>query len=227
MDRFSLLDGALSSEILKLGEGMAIAERLESGLLKAKIIRPGEKLLAVSDCSVWHQGGSETFVADSTITVEHERIEKRHVIGKLLFSFASPLNVILASWLRRREVLQAIGVRVPHLYSVAGEAIYEEFIESELAEDSWAAPKLLNDIAMTAARLDYAGFVTLSFLNDLRRAGEKVYYVDFGFDLGDPKATPTSSARAEIERRVPDPYKAKCLQQYETHLNQLAKAPGA
>ena len=108
-------------------------------------------------------------------------------------------------------------------YSAFAGTIHEQFIEDELTVDSWAVPDLIKDVARTGARLDSAGFVTLSFLNDLRRSGNQVYYVDFGFDLGEPRPGPTCSAREDIDRRIPAPYKAKCLEYYEVYIRELAR----
>lgn len=221
MNRFSLLPTGLSEEFLRLGVGDTTEERLQDGLTKRNILQQGEKLAGLSDCTAWRQGGAETYIADSIVQVESNQNEDRHVIAKALFSLGSPPEIQLKSWMKRRKILTGLNIRVPHLYSASDGAIYEEFIESELDPDCFTMQNLIRELAQIAATLDDCGFMTLHFLSDLRRRNDQLFYIDFGFDLGDPGETVTDRARITLEQKLPEPYKEECLEYYKKFINDL------
>jgi hypothetical protein len=59
---------------------------------------------------------------------------------------------------------------------------------------------MLQGLARIAALLDRNGFMTLSFTEDIRCDGAAPYYIDFGFDLGEPSRHPSSRAFEELSR---------------------------
>jgi hypothetical protein len=221
MNRFALLPTGLSEEFLRLGIGDTDEERLANGLMRRNILQQDEKLAELSDCTAWHQGGAETYIADSIVKVESKQSESRHVIAKALFSFGTQPEIQLRSWMKRRKIIAELNIRVPYLYSAANGTIYEEFIESELDPDCFTTQNLLRDLAQIAASIDHAGFTTLNFLSDLRRRNDKLFYIDFGFDLGDPGETTTDRARITLEQKLSEPYKKECLEYYKKFINDL------
>jgi hypothetical protein len=224
MEKFLLLPAGLSEEFLRIGTGDTQAERMQEALMKSNILQSGERLLGISDVTPWHRGGAETYVADSIIELQSKHEERRHVIAKALVSFGSRPEAQLASWVKRRTLIAELGIRVPYMYSASRGAIYEEFIESELEPTSFTVPKLLEEMAKIAATLDHSGFATIAFLSDLRRRADKLYYIDFGSDLGEPGQVATSCARGLLERKLPEPYKAECLMHYAAVFSDLSTA---
>jgi hypothetical protein len=216
LDALDLREDGLSADFLRLGDGETTAVRLESGLVRAGVIGATERLNTFVDVTTWHQGGAETFVGDSYLNTD--RVWRRHIVGKALFSFAVTPERMLDSWLSRRETLRLIGVRVPILYAAFAGTLYEEYIESELFERSLCSETLTTDVARTAALVDRAGFESLSFLSDLRTQNEKAYYVDFGFDLGDPTGVPNKRARSSLGKALCEPFRTACLKQYDSCL---------
>lgn len=215
-DAFDLRDDGVSADFIRLGHGQNITMRLENGLIKAGVIKPAERLTTFVDVTAWHQGGAETFVGDSYLSTD--RGVCHHIIGKALFSFGLKPERMLDSWLSRRETLRRIGVRVPTLYSAFGGTLYEEYVEAELVEHFSGSEALATDVARTAALIDWAGFESLAFLDDLRTQEERAYYVDFGFDLGDPTGVPNKRARSNIERKLSEPLRSACLKHYDSCL---------
>lgn len=213
---FDLKDDGLSSDFCRIGQGQSMRERLQNGLVQANVMKGSDELRSFTDNTVWHRGGAESFVADAMLKTESG--VSLHIIGKALVSFGSQPDRVLASWLRRRRALQLAGIRVPFLYSAFGGTIYEEYIASDISHAAFSVQPLINDIARTAVLLDYAGFEPLSFLSDLRNQDNKVYYVDFGSDLGDPTGMPRNRAKSQIDRILSEPGRTSCLEYYELYL---------
>lgn len=216
----------LSSEFIRRGEGATDFARIETGLRRVNILTSGEQMTAFEDGETWRRGGGETFVADATIELTGGSEAIRHVIGKALVSFATPLDSKLGIWLRRRSFLAKSGVAVPFLYSGLDAIIFEEFIDRPLGTDDLLDPNMLDQIGKIGARLDFNGFPTLSFLSDLRTKDRRIYYVDFGFDLGEPGGVCTDRARATIEKSIPASHVELCLTSYNANLLELKGAEG-
>ena len=216
LDAFDLRDDGLSADFIRLGHGQNMTIRLEEGLVRAGVISAAERLTTFVDVTAWHQGGAETFVGDSYLSTD--RGGSHHIIGKALFSFGSTPERMLGSWLGRRETLRRVGVRVPILYSAFAGTLYEEYVEAELFEHFFCSDALAVDVARTAALIDWAGFESLAFLDDLRTQEERAYYVDFGFDLGDPTGVPNKRARSNMEKKLCEPFRSTCLKHYDSCL---------
>ena len=208
----------LSSDFLRLGCGDSSLERLETGLVKANLMKAGDELRSFEDVTHWRRGGAETFIATSVLVTTSG--ERHHVIGKAFASFASPERAC-TSWLRRRLLLEELGIRVPRLYSVFSGIIFEEFIEAELHIDDCSLGQLIEDIALTAVLLDHGGFEPLCFLKDLRMRAQTVYYVDFGSDLGEPEGTLKDCAKIEIQNALLEPQRSECLSYYNSYFKRI------
>jgi len=219
MERFSLLKEGLSQEFLRIGVGGSLEEKLQDGLVKRNILEPSEAIHQFSDCTAWHRGGAETYIADSVIEVGSTRKDRRHIIAKALVSFGSQPEVQRADWIKRRKILVGAGIRVPHLYYSDEGIILEEFIESELHAPAYETESVIKEIARIAVVLDRFGFTTFGFLDDLRIQNDKVYFVDFGSDLGDPAEVPTERARNTLELKLEEPYRSRCLSNYDRMMN--------
>lgn len=226
---FVLLESGLSAEFIRLGVGESDLDRLSSGLLKVGVMQQRESLKWLKDLSAWRRGGGETFIADSVIVVTDPRSQKteelltqeRHVIGKALVPFGSPPEIAMATWLRRRDLLLALNVPAPQLFGAIGGTIYEEFIDLELSLEAFQIPVILKELGRIAAILDQAGFTTLSFLSDIRRRNTRLYYVDFGFDLGEPSGSACSSAKSQLESQLPNASKDIAIDSYNLHFCNL------
>lgn len=222
---FVLLESGLSTELMGTGIGESKVERLRSGLVKIGVIDESESLLGLTDRSPWHRGGGETFVSDSVVFVgtgsqEHgEEVPggKRHVIAKALVSFGSPPEIMMASWLKRRGILVSLEIPVPRLFGAVEGTLYEEFIDDELSPESLLIPEIVAELGRIAAVLDRAGFATLSFMADVRRRETKLYYVDFGFDLGEPSDVPSSNARTQLELKLAPVSRDLAMHSYNLH----------
>ena len=209
----------LSDEFIRLGNGAGDWSRIESGLRVAGVLRTAERMTAYSDCEPWHRGGGETYVADAIIEVAGGSESSRHVIAKAVVSFATSLEAKLEVLLTRRAMLTKLGIAVPELYSARDAMVLEEFIDRPIGETDLADEGILQQVGCIAAKLDCSGFTTLSFLSDMRVKDGCLYYVDFGFDLGEPSGSRTKSALHAIEKSVPSEHVDSCLRSYSVTLS--------
>ena len=224
-NEFDLLESGLSAELMRIGIGDSQAERLRIGLIRIGVMEESESLLGLRDQSAWHRGGGETFVADSIARIVDRSqkystdapYDERHVIAKALVSFGTTPEVMMSSWLRRRTILTSLQIPVPRLFGAFQGTLYEEFIEDELSPESLLVTEVLEELGRIAAVLDRAGFATLSFMADLRRREKKLYYIDFGFDLGEPGNAPSSNAKSQLESKLTHAQRDLALQSYNNY----------
>ena len=73
---------------------------------------------------------------------------------------------------------------------------------------------LLDQIILTAVKLEKTGFKPLQYTNDLRTDLDDIYYTDLGFDLGEP-------VKGEIEPIAG----VKSKKVYETLIDFLKRTP--
>lgn len=211
-----LLQEGIGQEI---GRDVALGDaphRLEEGLRRLNLLRPGERLQRYRDVSSWVRGGAETFVAQGLVTYYFEgQLQERQFVAKALVSFGTQPHEMLASWLRSRDVLASRLVRLPELYAATGGTLYEEHIAEPFRLDGPHSQAQLEELARVAVELDDARFQSLAFLHDLRVQGGLVYYVDFGSDLGPPEIATRQHARETLDRDLKGSDRDSCLAVYD------------
>ena len=215
MKHLLLKPDGLSSEFLRTGRGTTEWARIEAGLRLANILSATERMDSYADGEPWHRGGAETYIADASILVARASDPNRRVIAKALVSFATDIEVKVAVWLQRRTFLSQIGILVPILYSGRNGVIFEEFIDRPLTDLDLKDESILAQLGDIGARLDFYGFSTLSFVDDLMLKEGKIRFVDFGFDLGEPSGRQSSHAQIAIAKLVPSDSARYCLSSYD------------
>ncbi len=109
----------------------------------------------------------------------------------------------------RHDLLEKNGVLVPKNYSVSNAILYQLFLENDFhdvfetskGEQRISYIKQLADIART---LDELKFFPLNFVRDLREQDGKVFYVDFGCDLGAPTEVKREKAKETLLNSLDD-----------------------
>lgn len=223
MTGLSLKPQGLSREFIRIGQAAATeSAQIEAGLRLTNILGAQERMIGFVDEEPWHRGGGETYVADSLVLVSGIEDLHRHVLAKAFVSIGTPLDAKLDSLLRRRKLVSEMGIPVPRLYSAREATIFEEFIDFPVIAAELVDEAVLEQIGEIGAHLDWNGFSTLSFLSDLRIKNGRVYYVDFGFDLGEPSDVRSNCARATIEKAILNQAALDCcLRSYSTSLQSL------
>lgn len=179
-------------QINKIAKGLADSllnefktEDLITCLNKIGVTDPNEKLLYYSDITAWTRGGAETYIAVSEIKTETKEIR---FIAKALISMAIKPDQQLKNWISRREVIEHLGIKTPVLFSAINGVIYEQYIQDSFFINSSLSEDIIAQLSKIAALLDKAGFASRSFSRDLRVENDKLYYIDFGSDLGEPSS---------------------------------------
>jgi len=195
MDDFNLIriDKSASSEIIR--ENYKIDQTgITSWLITKNLISEKEKLIEFQDLTEWKMLGGETYCTTFRfVTNKHSK----HILIKALVTISPETNQ--NGWINRRNILSQNGIPVSRWYRIDNAVIFEDFYPNTFEKVSFY--KLLE----IGWKLDKLGFTTLSFLNDIR-ADEKnnPYYIDFGFDLGEPSPMQKKCARNNLILKYPD-----------------------
>jgi len=202
-----------SSELLLLPHGASFEaihdlpetghlETIERWLLQAGVLQKGEQIKRYEDVNQWSRGGAETYISEARIETLCGR--KEHCILKAYVGM-SPISSRIDELVERRNNLVNLGIPTPRLFGVYKGTVYEEYIPHNLLTVKDALPLSTKlKIVQTAQILDSAGYQPLDFLSDLRCSAcfLQIYYVDYGFDLGQSNATSHSTIALQQVQKV-------------------------
>lgn len=177
-------DKAASSEISR--ERYSLDQKGISQWLLAKgIISHDEILFSYSDIMRWTRTGAETYSTSFEIkTNNYEKI----ILIKAIVTTTPKKSLI--DWTKRRELLMRNGIVVSHWYHTSDAIIFEDYYPN--TSQVVAFEKLLS----IGKKLDSLGFTTIKFTDDIMAdTNGNPYFVDFGFDLGEPTDICTRSAK--------------------------------
>ena len=167
---------------------------LTSWLIAKKLINEKETLYSFNDIKPWNRSGGETY---STIFDFQTDKQKKTIIVKAIVTIFPEISLI--NWTNRRKILTENRIPVSHWFCTNEATIYEPFYPNK--SDKIKDFNLLIQIAFT---LDRLGFTTLNFLNDIMCDSEgNPFYIDFGFDLGEPSQNMQISAKDCLIRNYP------------------------
>jgi hypothetical protein len=148
----------------------------------------------------WWRGGAETYCYEFRL---RRGGAVRHLIAKAMVAFNPailPENQ-LTSWLSRRERLARAGVGVPPLFAFGKGLVIEQFIPFTLDEIAHVMPDLESNFMDAIGRVISDGFAPRDFVRNMRTDGTKVYWIDFGEDLGG-LTNPTHAAKRALTGRA-------------------------
>ncbi len=189
----SVVYNSIADEIINMGFSLE-NKGVQDWLKEKGIIKPDDTLIAFNDISKWNRTGAEVY---SSVFSIQSHFEDLMLIAKAIVTL-NPVNSLL-SWGRRRELLHKYRIPVSNwLWSGEG-LIIEPFypLTSSKANDF----SLILEIGF---KLDNLGFKTLDYLDDIRCDNDgNPYYIDFGFDLGEPSEKVSHSARERLIREYP------------------------
>lgn len=191
---FSFHDSGASSEITRLGYPLT-SIGIEAYLKDLTCLPVAASLLSYCDVGPWGAGGAESYLARFNVcySIAGCELNSAFVMKALISAGGGKLHY----WARRREILSAHHVPVSRWYWADQGMIVEDFYPLSHAH----AP--LQQLKLIATALDSLGFRCLSFLRDiLCDEFGNPYYVDFGFDLGEPGSQFSDSAMAQFAKHV-------------------------
>jgi len=187
------IDKSITADIEK--KGITLNQNGLTEWLKSKnLIAANETLLHFNDIYPWQRSGGETY---STIFNFKTDIQEQTIVVKAIVT-ANPEKSLI-DWTNRRTILANNNVPVSHWFWTGEATIYEPYYPNK--SDS---TKDFNLLIQTAFILDSLGFTTLKFLDDiLCDINGNPFYIDFGFDLGEPSQTPKTSAKDFLIKSYP------------------------
>lgn len=195
-------DCGFSSSSAKLTEAS-----LANSLRLLGIISDCESIIHYRELGGWERGGAETYVATAEVLVRTSRSKARGVtfVAKAISTFGMEVEEVASVWIFRRSEL-ARYIMVPRLFSYHNGVIYEEFIPHTVAgfwEESKAKRNgAIKDLAQVASALDILGFHPVSIVPNLRVKNDRMYWVDFGADLGSATGSYASTACQLLKKEL-------------------------
>lgn len=195
MGEFSahIIGNGISYDIEK--KGFALNKEGISNWLKAKsLLNVNDDLLCFKELTPWVRTGGETY---STTFLFSTNWATYWLIAKAIVSF-NPEKRLL-DWERRRKILSDNRVPVSEWFWAGEATIIETYYPMTFVE-------VLNfqNLIKMAFAVDKLGFMTLKFLDDIRcDILGNPFYVDFGFDLGEPSSINHYKARKYLISHYP------------------------
>jgi len=175
--------------------GWLARDSLERSLRELCLLQHDESLISCIELSDWRRGGAESFIAEAEILCSSSEGDRRRrfVAKAVLPPFGWAVVDYLTEMMGRRTMLAEAGVPVVQQYAVREGVLFQAHLPYSVSDlyrsGNWAEPMMAqaHDIERKVRAL---GFHPLNVLADLRSDGEKLYYVDFGADLGGPSSAP-------------------------------------
>jgi hypothetical protein len=195
-----LTKNGASFEIIKDVQKNNYENAIIDWLLKKNILPKASMLFSYSDGKVWNRGGAETY--SCTFGIEYQITKTQERVNKVINMKAlvsTPIEHKLKEWERRRSLLQKNKIPVSNWYSFGTGLILEDYYPED-----YKSVKNIEELITIAIGLDKLGSSTLNFLRDIRCNTEgNPFYVDFGFDLGEPSSNPTYNASQTLLNEYP------------------------
>jgi hypothetical protein len=179
-------DWSIESELISLSG----TNDLRTGLVRLGLIGKPDQEYVIDIDQGWFRSGAETYSFFFTVKTGGNR--RSFVLKACTPAMGgTSLEVIFEKWLARRKLVSAAGVNTPDLYAAGKGVLLEQYIPLSLAEFLREKPgeilRAVDPLCRIAAVLMRLGFRATSLFADLRTDTEKMYLVDFGEDLGEPR----------------------------------------
>lgn len=188
------IDKGITADIEK--KGITLNQDGLTEWLKSKnLIVENETLLTFKDIQPWERTGGETY---STIFNFKTDKQEQTIVVKAIVTTNPEKSLI--DWTKRRAILADNKVSVSQWFWTGEATIYEPFYPNKANKT-----KDFDILIQTAYKLDKLGFTTLKFLDDILCDNDgKPYYIDFGFDLGEPSQTMKTTAKEHLIKTYPN-----------------------
>ncbi|NWJ53061.1 MAG: hypothetical protein HXX14_19585 [Bacteroidetes bacterium] len=186
------IDKGASSEITR--EKFSLDQQGISNWLNSKnIISDNETLSSYQDLIPWVQTGGETYCTSFEFSTNKQT---KQINIKVLVTFSPEKS--LQDWARRRKFIYENGIKVSNWYHFGEAVIIEDFYPNTFQDVTFE--KLL----AIGLKLDQLGFTTLKYIDDIRAdVNGNPFFIDFGFDLGEPSGSMKTSAKEYLLRQFP------------------------
>lgn len=191
--KITTIDKGASTEITR--EKFALDQKGITDWLKSKsIITDNEILSNFQDLIPWTRTGGETYCTSFEFSTNKQT---KQIFIKAIVT-TSP-DKSLNDWARRREILNRNGIAVSFWYHHSAATIIEDFYPNTSINVDF------EKILSIGHQLDKLGFATLKFSDDIRAdKNNNPFFIDFGFDLGEPSNNAMTSAKEYLLKQYPE-----------------------
>lgn len=191
--KITTIDNGASTEIIR--EKFSLDQKGITDWLKSKsIITDSEILSNFHDLMPWTRKGGETYSTSFVFTTT-KQVKQIFIKAIVTTSPEKSLN----DWIRRREILKRNGIAVSHWYHHSAATIIEDFYPNTSSDVDF------EKILTIGYKLDQLGFATLKFTDDIRAdENNNPFFIDFGFDLGEPSDNVKTSAKMFLLKQNPE-----------------------
>lgn len=191
--KITTIDKGASTEITR--EKYSLDQQGISHWLRSKnIISANETLSNFQDLIPWARMGGETYSTSFKFSTDKQT---KQILIKAIVTTAPERSLL--DWARRREILMRNGIAVSHWYHHSAATIFEDFYPNTSSAVDF------DKVLSIGHKLDQLGFTTLKFSDDIRADKDgNPFFIDFGFDLGEPSETVKLSAKEYLLRQFPD-----------------------
>lgn len=188
------IEKGITSDIEK--EGFELSQQGLTVWLKSKnLMSADEILIYFKDIKSWIRTGNETYSTIFSFKTDKKELK---IVVKAIVS-TNPEKK-LDDWIKRRTILANNNIPVSNWFCTEAGTIYEPFYPNK--SDKIKDFNLLIQIAFT---LDKLGFTTLKYLDDiLCDTNGNPFYIDFGFDLGEPSQKIKTAAKQHLIKKFPN-----------------------
>ena len=187
------IDKGASTEITR--ENFLLNQQGITNWLRSKsIISDNETLSSFQDLMPWTRTGGETYSTSFEFSTDKQ---SKQIFIKAIVTTSPEKS--LHDWKRRREILMRNGIAVSHWYHHSNASIIEDFYPNTSSSVDFMK------ILTIANKLDKLGFTTLKFSDDIRAdKNGNPFFIDFGFDLGEPSDKINTAAKEYLLLHYPD-----------------------
>ena len=195
-DIISIFPHGASREIHRDGYAISVLADIKEWLINKNIISSSDILLSYRDVKEWFKSGDETYLSSFYISYcRCEKVENKTIVLKAITTL-NPEKSLL-DWYRRRKILRENFVPVSNWYWCNNGIIIEDYYPND-----WSFYNL-DTLKSIANVLDRLGFITTDFLRDIKcDEYGNLFYIDFGFDLGEPSFKETNTSKQTLNNKI-------------------------
>ena len=188
------IEKAITADIEKSGT-LLDQNGLTKWLIGKNLLSENETLFNFGDIQSWTRAGGETYTSVFSFQTDKQDTT---VLVKAIVTTNPEKSLI--DWTNRRKILSDNNIPVSNWFWTGEATIYETYYPNK-AEHTTD----FNQLIEIAFRLDNLGFTTLKFTDDILCDEDgNPFYVDFGFDLGEPSTDTKTHAKDYLIKQFPD-----------------------
>lgn len=191
-----MTDWTIEAELLRAADTASLDEACH----RLRLVDADDSLSSLIELEPWVRGGAETYIFKFEVRGKSGRRSRVALKAMVAATPGIPPVDQLKRRLHRRDALASAGCPVPELYGVGEGVYFEALLERDLVSVVKAGPPddvLQSDLAAILGALSQCGFDPLSIMPNIMEAGSRLFWIDFGTDLGEVRKASATALLAE------------------------------